>query len=141
MIFQIRNDEECSEQDPVGLISLVHLPDQYCQSPATIIGQYLKCFDNRVLNLKVSFFSFTFDRFVALYFDRQPVYSSERDTSIEDTEAEKAESGNADCVVCWSLPASHVLLPCRHACICSNCFKRVENCPVCRTRIVSYFVT
>lgn len=49
----VRTDEECQDQDPAAIITLIHLPDRYCNAPATILTQYLKCKDDRVLNLKV----------------------------------------------------------------------------------------
>ena len=67
----------------------------------------------------------------------QPLYSPEK-TRI--TPKEDLKQSNTNCVICWNFPANHVLLPCRHACLCVNCFKRVENCPVCRTRVISFFI-
>lgn len=45
----------------------------------------------------------------------------------------------ASCMVCQVEPASLALLPCRHAGLCGACFSRVQNCPVCRARILSCF--
>ena len=73
----------------------------------------------------------------------QPLYSPEktRITPKEDLkQSHLRNQGNTNCVICWNFPANHVLLPCRHACLCVNCFKRVENCPVCRTRVISFFI-
>lgn len=49
----VRTDEEYQDQDPAAIITLIHLPDLFCNAPATILTQYLKCKDDRVLNLKV----------------------------------------------------------------------------------------
>ena len=47
------------------------------------------------------------------------------------------------CVVCLSRPPTRVILPCRHANLCSQCYVRLPNgnCPMCRTQIQSYFLT
>ncbi|XP_040565276.1 cell growth regulator with RING finger domain protein 1 [Lepeophtheirus salmonis] len=48
---------------------------------------------------------------------------------------------NGECVVCQENPITRAFLPCRHACSCSDCFKRIKNkCPMCRTFIHSYFL-
>ncbi|XP_067682423.1 cell growth regulator with RING finger domain protein 1-like [Haliotis asinina] len=44
-----------------------------------------------------------------------------------------------ECVVCQMNPISHVILPCRHACTCSMCFKKIDRCPMCRGFIETYF--
>jgi len=109
----LRIDEECDNQEPVAVITVIHLPDDFCRSPAVTLSQFLKFKDNRLLNLK-------------------PLYSAENEKPAE-------MDGNTNCVICWSWPAICVLLPCRHACLCKNCLKCVENCPVCRAHVFSYF--
>ena len=46
------------------------------------------------------------------------------------------------CVVCQELPVTRCALPCKHACTCQRCFKRLvkSKCPMCRTFIASYFI-
>lgn len=42
------------------------------------------------------------------------------------------------CKVCLDSKVSQILFPCRHACICENCFDKLEcpkECPVCRTLV------
>lgn len=43
------------------------------------------------------------------------------------------------CCVCQSAPILYTLLPCRHACVCNSCIKLLEQCPMCRGYIMSYF--
>ena len=45
----------------------------------------------------------------------------------------------SECIVCQSAPVMYVILPCRHACTCSRCFKKLDKCPMCRGPVVSYF--
>jgi len=40
-----------------------------------------------------------------------------------------------DCVVCLETPASHVVVPCGHQCLCQGCAPQVTLCPVCRSDI------
>jgi len=48
-----------------------------------------------------------------------------------------------ECIICYTNPPEMILLPCRHFSVCSDCFKHIDKCPVCRapfdqyTRIVS----
>lgn len=44
-----------------------------------------------------------------------------------------------ECIVCQCEQITTVLLPCRHACVCSICFAKLERCPMCREFIYSYF--
>lgn len=51
-------------------------------------------------------------------------------------------AGNSErneCIVCQCEIITMVLLPCRHACVCSTCFAKLERCPMCREYIYSYF--
>lgn len=43
------------------------------------------------------------------------------------------------CVVCQVDVVNKVFLPCRHACVCNQCFTKVEKCPMCRGNIQSCF--
>jgi hypothetical protein len=39
------------------------------------------------------------------------------------------------CIACTEASANHVLVPCGHFCLCSDCVTRVHHCPCCRTVI------
>ena len=43
----------------------------------------------------------------------------------------------AECIICYSAPASIVMLPCRHCVVCDTCIRRLSNCPVCREVVQS----
>ena len=53
-------------------------------------------------------------------------------------ETEGEEGGQ--CVACMSEPKDTIVLPCRHLCVCSDCFDQLptDRCPVCRTAFSSY---
>ena len=40
------------------------------------------------------------------------------------------ESG-PDCVVCLSEPKDTMFMPCRHLCVCQDCFRQLTRCPLC----------
>ena len=44
------------------------------------------------------------------------------------------------CVACLTDPREIILLPCRHLCVCSQCFSHltIDRCPVCRAAFSSY---
>lgn len=41
------------------------------------------------------------------------------------------------CVICMDESTTHVLLPCKHLCLCSGCSLASAVCPVCRQAVVS----
>lgn len=45
-----------------------------------------------------------------------------------------------ECVICLTDPKDTLLLPCRHLCVCSECFRHVDKCPVCRSAFDNYIV-
>ena len=53
-VIQAVLDVNGNPEDPAAVISLIHIPDQHCKTPVSIICQYLKFRDGRLLDLKVS---------------------------------------------------------------------------------------
>jgi len=45
-----------------------------------------------------------------------------------------------DCVVCLTDPKQVTLLPCRHFCVCAECYSHIDKCPVCRSGFESVLV-
>ncbi|CAN0535843.1 unnamed protein product, partial [Ectocarpus sp. 12 AP-2014] len=43
-----------------------------------------------------------------------------------------------ECVICLTDPKNTLLLPCRHLCVCTECFRHVDKCPVCRSAFDNY---
>jgi hypothetical protein len=43
------------------------------------------------------------------------------------------------CAICLTERVTHLLLPCKHACICENCFNLIDKCPICQRLVISYF--
>jgi len=51
-----------------------------------------------------------------------------RSTATKDAE-------DLECTICMDGPASQMLLPCGHQCLCGDCVGLVEKCPICRADI------
>lgn len=73
-----------------------------------------------------------------LQVDQQVVVSSRAAYVSKEIYGEEEEEGQEDCVICLSEPKDTTLLPCRHLCVCSSCFARLEQCPVCRSTFTAY---
>ena len=64
----------------------------------------------------------------------------ERRRKVQEAEDERRK--RAECGVCMSRTIDCVLLPCRHASVCSDCARQMDKCGVCRKRIddrIQYF--
>lgn len=49
-------------------------------------------------------------------------------------EEEKKEENNGKCICCYENEKTHIFKECGHFCICENCSKNVDNCPICRNK-------
>lgn len=65
--------------------------------------------------------------------------ASECSSGVRAANAETIKSVTQEtlCVVCQASPVHRALLPCRHACVCNECFARLITCPMCRAYIIS----
>ena len=45
----------------------------------------------------------------------------------------------SSCIICQCDRVTVALLPCRHTCVCRDCLRRLDKCPMCRGIIESYF--
>ena len=46
--------------------------------------------------------------------------------------------GETTCIVCFTNPKTHAAAPCGHLCACSDCSKRMSECPYCRGTAVMW---
>ena len=56
---------------------------------------------------------------------------------------EEGEKGNDDedcCSICLTEKKAVCLLPCRHFCVCEECFQHIDKCPHCRQHYSTYLV-
>uniref|UniRef100_A0A2R5LB01 Putative e3 ubiquitin ligase n=1 Tax=Ornithodoros turicata TaxID=34597 RepID=A0A2R5LB01_9ACAR len=102
------------DTDVVALFSSIHITDDVVTMKTSILEQYLKVASGRTCLL-------------------QQLY-----VSVDETTQSSDQCG-ALCVVCQVAPVTCALLPCRHACVCDSCFNALDICPMCRTRIVTFF--
>jgi len=136
VLVGIVNDDQILQDDNciVCNVWFVHLSDSTCPGSSHIISQYVRTRYGQPCCLQQLFMA-----------------SSEEDEETTKTNTETAdETDNTkpsvagplppSCVVCQTARVSRALLPCRHACVCRACFKRLETCPMCRTTITTYFL-
>jgi len=106
------NDREIEDQveinDIVLLVSIIHLKDNVIPLETSTIAQYIKRKSGIVLNLQ--------DLYVSTDGGDNMPY----------------------CVICQESYITRALLPCKHACVCSVCFQRIELCPLCRSTIQNF---
>ena len=50
-------------------------------------------------------------------------------------ESDDKDNHNTSNKICFSFPSNIILLPCRHACCCLNCYKHIEQCPMCENQL------
>ena len=61
---------------------------------------------------------------------------------MRDLYARSNDSGEGVCVICETEEIEVALLPCKHLCVCEDCFDLLpqpKQCPLCRSYITTYF--
>ena len=91
---------------------MIHVKDSTCPMDTSIISKLLKQKNASVISI-------------------QNLFVPEADRSC-------AEEWTC-CVICQEQTVSIALLPCRHACVCFECFSKIDKCPLCRSYINTYF--
>jgi len=59
---------------------------------------------------------------------------------IYGTSDEGASDQDEKCIICWDNDREVTLLPCRHMCVCQECFQQIDKCPICRQNTTSYII-
>lgn len=134
LVVCITRQEDYQELHPTevgALVSIIHIKDQECKIPTCILHQYLKQVSGQTTRLR------------ALYTQSSSATEASqnkyRKRAADECETEEVPLEEA-CVICQTNRITRALLPCRHVCFCRSCSNRMENCPMCRTRITSYFL-
>ena len=60
------------------------------------------------------------------------VVAAAADMADRSPPAEPSAPSSSECVVCMDAPASHILAPCGHQCVCEACINVGQECPMCR---------
>ncbi|KAG0721477.1 Cell growth regulator with RING finger domain protein 1 [Chionoecetes opilio] len=122
--------QETNDSRVGALITIIHIKDAECRVPTCILHQYLKQYSGQLTKLE------------ALYTQNSTSDAQESTRSEENTGEDEEEDIPIEeaCVVCQSKRTTRALLPCRHVCVCDACCSRLDNCPMCRTRILAYFL-
>ena len=65
---------------------------------------------------------------------------ADRETEMCRDATEEEDNPNiSSCIICQCDRVTVALLPCRHTCVCRDCLRRLDKCPMCRGIIESYF--
>lgn len=62
--------------------------------------------------------------------------------NVRDLYARSNDSGEGVCVICETEEIEVALLPCKHFCVCEDCFDLLpqpKQCPLCRSYISTFF--
>lgn len=122
-----------------AFIVIVHIKDSVCRIASHILATYLK---HTTPESKVSLPVAT--HLIPIYATLNVENDKELSSSDDELDISQKSSRRKKrniCVVCQELPVTRCTLPCKHACTCQRCFKRLNNrCPMCRTMISSYFL-
>ena len=62
--------------------------------------------------------------------------NAERGAAGEQASAPAETAGDSPCVVCCHAEATHILAPCGHRAVCAGCARLIEECPLCRARVL-----
>ncbi|XP_072031359.1 cell growth regulator with RING finger domain protein 1-like [Amphiura filiformis] len=119
----------------IGSIMIIHIPDTILREKCHIISHILVTNKGHAHDLQTMYMAADSN-------DPSPeTPSAEESTPANLTNrfSSDAEEVPRDCTVCQNAPISRVILPCRHACICTSCFPLVTRCPMCRGVIHSFF--
>lgn len=140
----------------VIMLSVLHIKDPNLQLDSQVLLQFLITNDNKITTLQPFYVSTeTSNRNTERrqYYSDSPfqqLNSGNLSSDITDTTGTTNNHGNAEetlnghedidsCCVCQDAEMTIVLLPCRHGCVCSGCFVKLDKCPVCRDVFTSYF--
>ena len=120
-------------------VAIIHLKDSVCRIASHILASYLK-HTTPPSDKSLPVATHLIPIYATLNDSDDKELSSSDDETHPDIEYSCKKQRNI-CVVCQELPSTRCTLPCRHACTCSRCYKRLSGrCPICRTVISSYFL-
>ncbi|XP_062974286.1 cell growth regulator with RING finger domain protein 1 [Elgaria multicarinata webbii] len=135
-------DEDNREiYDIVSMLSIIHIPDDSYRLSCRILYQYLLLAQGQFHDLKQLFMSANSN---ASSVSSPPAGEGTEDRALlekvglaeeeeeEEEEEDVPEESSRDCIVCQNRPVNWVLLPCRHTCLCDECVKYFQQCPMCR---------
>ncbi|XP_015678801.1 cell growth regulator with RING finger domain protein 1 [Protobothrops mucrosquamatus] len=121
--------------DIISMVSIIHIPDASYRLSCRILYQYLLLAQGQFHDLKQLFMSANSNAS-----SLSDSFSGERTedhvllekVELVETESEVLEESSKDCIVCQNRAVNWVLLPCRHTCLCDECVKYFQQCPMCR---------
>ncbi|XP_020668687.3 cell growth regulator with RING finger domain protein 1 [Pogona vitticeps] len=130
-------DEDNREiYDIIAMVSIIHVPDNSYRLSCRMLYQYLLLAQGQFHDLKQLFMSANSNTSSLNSPPSVRTIEDDRvlleDVRLAGDELETPEESSKDCVVCQNRPVNWVLLPCRHTCLCDECVKYFQQCPMCR---------
>ncbi|XP_067319203.1 cell growth regulator with RING finger domain protein 1 isoform X2 [Anolis sagrei] len=130
-------DEDNREiYDIVSLVSVIHVPDDYYRLSCRMLYQYLLLAQGQFHDLKQLFMSANSNAAAPLSNPPSGLEAEDRvlleKVGLVEDESETPEENSKDCIVCQNRAVNWVLLPCRHTCLCNECVRHFQQCPMCR---------
>nr|XP_060609350.1 cell growth regulator with RING finger domain protein 1 [Anolis sagrei ordinatus] len=130
-------DEDNREiYDIVSLVSVIHVPDDYYRLSCRMLYQYLLLAQGQFHDLKQLFMSANSNAAAPLSSPPSGLEAEDRvlleKVGLAEDESETPEENSKDCIVCQNRAVNWVLLPCRHTCLCNECVRHFQQCPMCR---------
>ncbi|XP_044292587.1 cell growth regulator with RING finger domain protein 1 [Varanus komodoensis] len=129
-------DEDNREiYDIVSMVSIIHIPDESYTLSCRILYQYLLLAQGQFHDLKQLFMSANSSASSVLspsLGEGTDAHALLKRAGLAEDEPEAPEESTRDCIVCQNRAVNWVLLPCRHTCLCDECVKYFQQCPMCR---------
>ncbi|XP_063146588.1 cell growth regulator with RING finger domain protein 1 [Candoia aspera] len=121
--------------DIISMVSIIHIPDASYGLSCRILYQYLLLAQGQFHDLKQLFMSANNNASslsVPLSGETTEDHVLLEKAGLVESESEVLEESSKDCIVCQNRAVNWVLLPCRHTCLCDECVKYFQQCPMCR---------
>ncbi|ETE73929.1 Cell growth regulator with RING finger domain protein 1, partial [Ophiophagus hannah] len=135
VLLTLAEEDNREIYDIISMVSIIHIPDASYRLSCRILYQYLLLAQGQFHDLKQLFMSASNN--ASSLSDSFPNERTEDHVLLEkvglvETESEVLEESSKDCIVCQNRAVNWVLLPCRHTCLCDECVKYFQQCPMCR---------
>ncbi|XP_077180145.1 cell growth regulator with RING finger domain protein 1 [Paroedura picta] len=142
VLLTLADEEDREIYDIISMVSIIHVPDDSYRLSCRILYQYLLLAQGQFHDLKQLFMSAST---AGPPWSGSPSGETTEDrvllekAGLAEEEPEPSEESSKDCIVCQNRPVNWVLLPCRHTCLCDECVRRFQQCPMCRQVLAESF--
>ncbi|XP_054828158.1 cell growth regulator with RING finger domain protein 1 [Eublepharis macularius] len=134
-LLTLADEEDREIYDIISMVSIIHVPDDSYRLSCRILYQYLLLDQGQFHDLKQLFMS---ANSISPPSSHPPSGERTEDrvllekAGLAEDDPEPVDENSKDCIVCQNRAVNWVLLPCRHTCLCDECVKYFQQCPMCR---------